>query len=160
MNNNYKDENGNITTWEELKTQGYQVPEAFEFGGKYLPGYWAMKYTAGERDTYTINYETVATKEKIKISSLKANTTEEIAKYIYSINGKVIKETTTPEEINYETSTENTNMVNVTAINSVGEIVGSMTKECKQAKVNEPDLSRIYKRNNILCNIRRKWKRT
>ncbi len=26
---------------------GYQIPKAFEFDGKQLTGYWAMKYTAG-----------------------------------------------------------------------------------------------------------------
>lgn len=27
---------------------GYQIPEAFTFDGKQLPGYWAMKYTVGD----------------------------------------------------------------------------------------------------------------
>ena len=119
-----------------------------------------MKYTAGENDTYTVDYEATASKKQIFIKNVKTNTSEQVVKYVYAINGKIIKEITAAEELNYETSTENTNIVNVTAVNSLGEIVGSMTKECKQAKVNEPDLSRIYKRNNILCNIRRKWKRT
>ena len=44
----YKDENGNVTTWETLKSEGYQIPEAFTFDGKQLTGYWAMKYTAGD----------------------------------------------------------------------------------------------------------------
>ena len=54
--NNYKDENGVETKWEELEAQGYQIPEAFEFSNTQIPGYWAMKYTAGESDKYTINY--------------------------------------------------------------------------------------------------------
>ena len=29
-------------------TEGYQIPEAFTFNGLELPGYWIMKYTAGE----------------------------------------------------------------------------------------------------------------
>ena len=139
--NNYTDEQGNVTNWETLEEEGYQVPEAFEFDNKYIPGYWAMKYTAGERDTYTINYETTASKKQIFIRNIKIDTSEEIAKYVYAVNGNVIKESTTAEDINYEISTENVNIVNVTAVNSEGEIIGSMTKECKQAKINEPELT-------------------
>ena len=141
--NNYTDEQGNVTTWEELEKEGYQVPEAFEFDNKYIPGYWAMKYTAGERDTYTVNFEATASKKQIFIKNVKTNTSEQVAKYIYAINGNIIKETTTAEDLNYEISTENANIVNITAVNAAGEIIGSMTKECKQAKINEPDLSRI-----------------
>ena len=139
--NNYTDEQGNVTNWETLEEEGYQVPEAFEFDNKYIPGYWAMKYTAGERDTYTINYETTASKKQIFIRNIKIDTSEEIAKYVYAVNENVIKESTTAEDINYEISTENVNIVNVTAVNSAGEIIGSMTKECKQAKINEPELT-------------------
>ena len=55
--NNYKDADGNITTWAELKEQGYQIPEAFQFNGYRIPGYWSMKYTAGDTTTpSTVNY--------------------------------------------------------------------------------------------------------
>jgi len=43
--NNYRDKDGNITAWEELKNEGYQIPEAFTFNEMELPGYWGMKYT-------------------------------------------------------------------------------------------------------------------
>ena len=139
--NNYTDENGNVTQWEELENQGYQVPEAFEFNNTQLPGYWSMKYTAGERDTYTLNFDAVASKTKIKIQGISINTTETVAKYTYAINGNIVKESSTAENFEYETNNENANIVNVTALNENGEIVGSMTKECTQAKVNEPDVS-------------------
>ncbi len=139
--NNYTDENGNVTQWEELENQGYQVPEAFEFNNTQLPGYWSMKYTAGERDTYTLNFDAVASKTKIKIQGISINTTETVAKYTYAINGNIVKESSTAENFEYETNTENANIVNVTALNANGEVVGSMTKECTQAKVNEPDVS-------------------
>lgn len=29
-------------------SEGYQIPEAFTFGGKELTGYWIMKYSVGE----------------------------------------------------------------------------------------------------------------
>ena len=139
--NNYIDENGQTTTWEELEKQGYQVPEAFEFANTQLPGYWAMKYTAGERDSYTINFEAVASKTKIKMQTINVNTTETIAKYTYAINGNIVKESTTAENLEYSMNTEENNIVNITALDENGKVIGSMTKECKQAKVNIPELS-------------------
>ena len=52
---------------DKLEKQGYQVPEAFECNNTQIPGYWAMKYTSGERDTYTIDYEGIASKTKVNI---------------------------------------------------------------------------------------------
>ena len=138
---NYTDENGQTTKWEELEKDGYQVPEAFEFANTQLPGYWAMKYTAGERDSYTINFEAIASKTKIKMQTINANTTETIAKYTYAINGNIVKEATTAENLEYSINTEENNIVNITALDENGKVIGSMTKECKQAKVNIPDLS-------------------
>ena len=138
---NYTDENGQTTKWEELEKDGYQVPEAFEFANTQLPGYWAMKYTAGERDSYTINFEAIASKTKIKMQTINANTTETIAKYTYAINGNIVKESTTAENFEYAMNTEENNIVNITALDENGKVIGSMTKECKQAKVNIPDLS-------------------
>lgn len=138
--NNYKDENGNVTLWKDLESQGYQVPEAFRFGYKEIPGYWAMKYTAGDTNNLTVTFETVANKTKIKVSSIKTTTSVEIAKYTYSINGVSLKESTTPDDFEYEMNTENVNYVNVTALDINGEIIGSMTKTTKQAKVNPPEL--------------------
>ena len=139
--NNYKDENGVETTWEELEAQGYQVPEAFEFSNTQIPGYWSMKYTAGDNDKYAINYETIANKKAVKIINITPNTTEEIAKYTYAIDGKIVYEGTTPENFEKAESTENEKIVNVTALNSIGEIVGSMTKKCKQAIINKPEFT-------------------
>ena len=139
--NNYKNENGVETTWEELEAQGYQVPEAFEFSNTQIPGYWSMKYTAGENDKYAINYETIANKKAVKIINITPNTTEKIAKYTYAIDGKIVYEGTTPENFEKAESTENEKIVNVTALNSTGEIVGSMTKKCKQAIINKPEFT-------------------
>ena len=54
--NNYKDAQGNITNWEELEQEGYQVPEAFMFNETEIPGFWEMKYTL-RRKYNTINYK-------------------------------------------------------------------------------------------------------
>ena len=125
VDDNYTDpETGKVTTWEELEKQEYQIPEAFQWHFTELPGYWAMKYT------------------KVHIKNVSTNTKDSIAKYIYYINGEKVKEieNSMPENFQKEANTEETNIVNVTALNAAGEIVGSMTKECKQAKVNEPEL--------------------
>ncbi len=144
VDDNYQDQNGQVTTWEKLEKDGYQIPEAFTWGVTEIPGYWAMKYTAGERNLYTINFETTASKTKVYVKTVSKNTTENITKYICYINGEQIKEFDDPTIIgNFEhkMDTDNINYVNITALNENGEIVGSMTKECKQAKVNEPELS-------------------
>ena len=142
---NYTDENGQTTKWEELEKEGYQIPEAFEFGNTQLPGYWMTKYTLGEKEKYTINFEAIASKTKIKMQTISANTTNTVAKYTYAINGNIVKESTTAENLEYEINTEENNVVNITALDENNEIIGSMTKECKQAKVNEPDLSGFNK---------------
>ena len=128
MYNNYIDENGQTTTWEELEKQGYQVPEAFEFANTQLPGYWAMKYTAGERDSYTINFEAIASKTKIKMQTINANTTETIAKYTYAINGNIVKEASTAENLEYSINTEENNIINITALDENGKVIGSKSK--------------------------------
>ena len=142
---NYTDENGQTTKWEELEKEGYQIPEAFEFGNTQLPGYWMTKYTLGEKEKYTINFEAIASKTKIKMQTISANTTNTVAKYTYAINGNIVKESTTAENLEYEINTEENNVVNITALDENNEIIGSMTKECKQAKINEPDLSGFSK---------------
>ena len=138
---NYTDENGQTTKWEELEKEGYQIPEAFEFGNTQLPGYWMTKYTLGEKEKYTINFEAIASKTKIKMQTISANTTNTVAKYTYAINGNIVKESTTAENFEYAMNTEENNIVNITALDENGKVIGSMTKECKQAKVNIPDLS-------------------
>ena len=139
--NNYTDENGDITTWEELEANGYQVPEAFEFNYTQIPGYWAMKYTNGERNIYTIDYEGIASKTKVNIKGITTNTTETIEKYIYAIDGQIVHESTTTDDFLYDITEEREYIINVTAINANGEIVGSMTKRASPAKVNEPELN-------------------
>ena len=85
--------------------------------------------------------ETIASKKTVKIINIKKNSTEEIAKYTYAIEGNIVYESTTPENFEKAEATENEKVVNVTALNSNGEIVGSMTKKCKQVIVNSPDLT-------------------
>lgn len=66
-----------------------------------------MKYTAGESDKYTVNFETIANKTAVKIKNITKNTTEEIVKYTYAIDGNIIYESTTPEDFEKVESTEN-----------------------------------------------------
>ena len=157
--NNYKDENGKETKWEDLEKEGYQIPEAFTFDKTNLAGYWAMKYTAGDISTpSTIDYQMSVSNKKITIKNITLNTSitnsNPITKYTIALNG-VIVETITDisKSIVLDNLKAGNNTVNVTGLNAGGEIVGSMTKEYEPAVVNKPDLSRIQPRNNLLCNL-------
>ena len=169
VDNNYKDENGNLTPWESaegvqgLKEQGYQVPEAFWFDkngngiedeGEQLAGYWAMKYTAGDITTpSTINYDMSVVQGVVNIKNITLNTTitntNPIVKYTIALNGKIVKGITNTtaianinsQKIEFSNLKEGDNTINVTGLNANGEIVGSMTKEYAPAIVNAPDLS-------------------
>ena len=156
--NNYKDENGNITTWAELSQEGYQIPEAFRYNGYRIPGYWSMKYTVGDvTGTSTINYDMSVYKGVMTIRNIVLNTSitgsNPITKYTVALNGKIIKtieDSTTVANINSQVIELNDmingdNMINVTALNAQGEIVGSMTKKYSPAVVNAPDLSSFNK---------------
>ena len=147
--NNYTDENGNVTKWKDLKALGYQVPIAFTFNGTYIPGYWMMKYTAGDVSSYPVDYESIASKTKVFIKGITTNTTETISKYTYAINGKIVHEPTSAEDYTYDkesdASEDEAYVVNVTALGAKGEIIGSMTKTVKTAKVNNPDLTGFNK---------------
>ena len=152
--NNYKDENGNITTWADLKAEGYQIPEAFQFDGCRLPGYWAMKYTAGDITTpSTVNYDMSVFKGVITIRNITLNTSitnsNPITKYTISLNGKIEKTIDDADillnigtqVIEFNNMISGDNVINVTALNAGGEVVGSMTKVYSPAVVNAPDTS-------------------
>ena len=152
--NNYKDENGNVITWEELKADGYQIPEAFRFDGYRIPGYWAMKYTAGEITTpSTINYELTVYRGVITIKNITLNTnitgSNPITKYTIALNGKIeqtIEDAETLASIGTQViectnMIQGDNVINITGLNAGGEVVGSMTKIYSPAVVNEPELS-------------------
>lgn len=147
--NNYKDENGNVTNWETLEAEGYQIPEAFTFDKTNLAGYWAMKYTAGDINTpSTVNFEMSVSKGKITVKNITLNTTitnnNPIAKYTIALNGKIAETITdASKSVVLENLKAGNNTINVTGLNAGGEIVGSMTKEYEPAVVNKPDLSRI-----------------
>ena len=156
--NNYIDaETGEKKTWDELKEE-YQVPEAFTMtiDNKTieLPGYWAMKYTAGDSVSPSIiNYDMSVVQGIVKIKNITINTnitsTSGIKKYTVALNGKIIKEITDniePEQISkqvieFSNLKAGDNTINITALNEKGEIVGSMTKEYSPAVVNKPDFT-------------------
>ena len=152
--NNYQDENGNVTSWTQLKEEGYQIPEAFQYNGYRIPGYWSMKYTAGEMSgNSTVNYDMSVYRGVITIRNIVLNTSitnsNPIAKYTIALNGKIIKtieDSSSVSDINSQVieltdMVSGDNVINVTGLNANGEIVGSMTKVYSPAKVNEPDLS-------------------
>ena len=173
LDNNYKDENGNVTPWESkegvegLKEQGYQIPEAFWFDknsngteddDEQLAGYWSMKYTVGDIITpSTINYDMSVSKGIIILKNITLNTTitgtNPITKYTVALNGKVVQtidKASDVSNIGGKTITLNNmkageNIINITGLNAGGEVVGSMTKNYEPAVVNTPDLSGFNK---------------
>ena len=157
--NNYKDEEGNITTWEELEQEGYQVPEAFTcqkdaLTTYELSGYWMTKYTLGDIATpSTINYDMTVSKGIVTLKNITLNTTitnaNPIVKYTVALNGSIVQtidkksevDSITTKNIQINNLKAGNNTINVTGLNAGGEVVGSMTKEYAPAIVNKPDLS-------------------
>ena len=157
--NNYKDEEGNITTWEELEQEGYQVPEAFTcqkdaLTTYELSGYWMTKYTLGDIATpSTINYDMTVSKGIVTLKNITLNTTitnaNPIVKYTVALNGSIVQtidkksevDSITTKSIQISNLKAGNNTINVTGLNAGGEVVGSMTKEYAPAIVNKPDLS-------------------
>ena len=149
---------GEKMTWEELQEQGYQLPEAFLWNSQFdehalkqnvdmiIPGYWMSKYQLGELTSYTIDYSPVVNLTSIEISNLKVNTTKTIDKYVYALNGKIYAtEDSTSTGYTFENLTGGDKIINVTALDANGEIVGSMTKTIKVTEPNEPDVSAFDK---------------
>lgn len=150
IDNSYKDPEGNKTTWEELQEDGYQLPEAFWWDNnadstqeveEQLPGYWISKYQLSDLGTYTIDFSTAATMTSITIQNITTNTTKEISKYTYALNGKIVHESKNGEDYKITGLAKGNKSINVTALDENGEIIGSMTKIYEVAEVNEPDIS-------------------
>ncbi len=139
---------GETITWENLRAQGYEIPEAFGWQDANItgyttpiPGYWMAKYQMTDLGSYIIDYLMTAGQTGINVKNLKTSTNKEIAKYTYAINGKVEHESETAEEYTFANVAAGTNTVNITALDANGSIIGSMTKELLPAEVNEPELS-------------------
>ena len=137
---------GEKLTFEQLEALGYQLPEAFSWNlDEYdviIPGYWMSKYQLSESGSYVLDYNMVASKTQIRVSNFTTNTSKTIAKYTYAINGKIEHESTTLEDYSFANTTPDiNNVVNVTALDVNGEIVGSMTKELELTEANPPDLT-------------------
>lgn len=139
-------------TWDELSSQGYQLPEAFTWKYKnteanlIIPGYWLSKYQLSTLEQYKIDYNLIATSAKFNVSAFTNNVTSIATSYTYAINGKIVNTSSALENYDFENTTpEKTNYINITALNENGEIVGSMTKELELTNVNAPDLTGLDK---------------
>lgn len=153
LDNSYIDaETGEKTTWEDLQSQGYQVPEAFYWGdnddytkNEPIPGYWMSKYQLSElvagEDNYIVNYSPTATSTSVTIKDIVTNTDKTIAKYVYAVNGNIVKESTSPENFELTGLSKGNKQINVTILDANGEIIGSMTKLYETGNENPPDLT-------------------
>lgn len=145
--NNYIDpETDEKITWEVLHNEGYEIPEAFEFGNTNeisISGYWMSKYELSDLGEYTIDYNLTASMKEFNVSNFKISEDkkEKIAKYTYAINGQVVDESETLENYSFTNAIQDKdNIINVTALDAQGRIVGSMTKKLELAEVNPPNL--------------------
>lgn len=145
---------GEKTTWEELEQQGYQIPEAFTFGAQFredtigeklnvlIPGYWMSKYQLNEVENYIIDFSAVVNLNSIEVANIKINTSETVAKITYALDGVIYSEQDSSSTgYVFENIETGNKVVNVTALNEVGEIVGSMTRTMELATPNAPDVS-------------------
>lgn len=134
-------ETGEKTEWSELKEQGYQVPEAFMFGITRIPGYWMSKYQLSELgSSYIIDYYLSASENSLNATNLKISTTKNIAKYTYAINGKIVNESESAADYQFANVGTDVKIINITALDADGAIIGSMTKELETVEVNKPEL--------------------
>lgn len=107
------------TSWKDLKADGYQIPEAFMWGSE------NAEYTSG-----------------IEIFEVKVNSNKTVAKVTYAINGVVEAEET---DISighiFENVGEGNQVINVTALDENGEIIGSYTSTIVLKEPERPDTS-------------------
>lgn len=152
--NNYTDAiTGEVTTFKELAEQGYELPEAFEFGDgnnllnnnstlyTSISGYWISKYQLSELEEFNIDYNMTANINSIVLNNFKNNVSDKAVKFTYAINGKITNNSNELEDYTFNNLTENENyIINVTALDEKGSIVGSMTKTIEPIEVNPPEL--------------------
>ena len=145
--NNYIDsETGEKIEYKELLNQGYKLPEAFEFDGVALSGYWISKYQLSELEYFNINYNMRAAKSSIVVNGFTNNVADKAKKYTYAINGEIKNESETLEDYTFTgLNSGDIYFVNVTALDDNDRIVGSMTKTLEPTEVNAPDVSKFDK---------------
>lgn len=132
-------------TYEELTALGYVLPEAFSwniYNGSNLiiPGYWMSKYQLSNLGSYKLYFDLNSTRTSFRTINLSSNVTA--ASFTYAINGEIIETKDSLEE--YALPNNNpggTNTINITALDSNGSIIGSMTKQSEAISVNPPDLT-------------------
>lgn len=138
---------GEKLTWQDLTEQGYQLPEAFTWKNHedmdlIIPGYWATKYQLSELTSYKLNYNLTASLEEFNVSEFTNNVTDTAVTYTYAINGQIVKTSETLENYSFTNATPNqTNTINVTALDAEGRIIASLTKQLELTEVNEPELT-------------------
>lgn len=142
--NNYTNaETGVTTNWETLKEEGYQLPQAFQFGDYReieLSGYWISKYQLSNLSEFKLDFNLTSSENGLNVINFKLKDGLTVNKYTYAINGVVEKETSQLEDYIFSNVINGENIVNITALDENGEIIASMTKSMAPVEVNEPEL--------------------
>ena len=142
-------------TWRELKEQGYKIPEAFHWGAEnaqytsgegildtIIPGYWITKYQLSEVSEYIVDYNYAVNMTNIELTNITINSDIEVAKYTYALNGEIKAEQTDQTKgYTFTNIEEGKQVINVTALNENGEIIGSYTVTVEIEEPAAPDIS-------------------
>ncbi len=151
--NEYIDgETNQKTSWEELKKQGYQIPEAFKWGAQdteyivsnqlvdvIIPGYWITKYQLSELTSYIVDYASVVNMGNIEVSNVTVKSNETVPRYAYALNGIIEEEEPLSTSHIFKNVGEGAKVINVTALNANGEIIGSYTQDLVLEEPDRPD---------------------
>lgn len=147
-NNKYTNaETGVTLEWSELKDMDYKLPEAFLWNNSkdeplIIPGYWMSKYQLSELESYVLDYNLQASKTAFNVNNFKNNVGTNAIEYTYAINGQIEKRSGILEDYSFANTNPNgLNTINITALDSYGRIIGSMTKKFELAQANPPDLT-------------------
>ena len=148
--NYYKDpiNPDNDLTWEELEEQGYKLPEAFIWdsqygdGLTYISGYWQAKYQVTNLSKFSLDFTATVDATNINITNVKVNSETPVATYKYALDGEVWA-TTANSTYNFVNAPSGDKLINVSAYDSNGALIGSMTKNYEVVTPNAPDLTRI-----------------
>ena len=149
--NNYTDPTTKqVTKYKDLVTQGYKLPEAFDFGDGNddngllmvsLSGYWISKYQLSELEGFKLDYNMAASRTSIVLSNYTNKVQETAKKYTFALNGEIKDTKESLEEYTFKELKENESyIVNVTALDENDTILASMTKILEPTEVNEPKL--------------------
>ena len=159
VNNNWTNPANDQTTEQaELLAAGYKLPESFIWSTteadtsieKQIPGYWIAKYALSDVSKLLIDMDLVTGDTSVRVQNVNFPASgglneSQIATYEYYITAKLKKiETNKNTEVLIEGLKPGTKYtVNLTAKDSAGKVLASMTKTVVTSVIEKPDISKF-----------------